>query len=313
MSGEGSKSSGEIGEKIASKLLDKIGWKLSMHNVSIRCNTSTHLNESNNQKKSHGEDQIFVYDDPFHDEVTEFVHVSVKNTKNPYPATQDAIKKKVKEDMDELHEIIECARYSEELSIIEDQVNPKKYKKHSGLLVFLSNHIDELETSLRPSLANMRLNNSSSTPIYLIDNARASFLLQVIDHLDKECSTTGKYEFYYPNLGTAVSVDTEPKGSYLPLGMIASDLVVAIVQKDKTKEMFLYSNDPFSDDSYKKLIGYGLSFSRGLIDTIKIGISNFNPTKDMEDATRIRLAFQDRNESVTPFSLRRSILDLVQE
>ena len=37
MAGEISKKSGDIGEKIAEKLLEKIGWKEQIHNISIAC------------------------------------------------------------------------------------------------------------------------------------------------------------------------------------------------------------------------------------------------------------------------------------
>ncbi len=59
--GETSKKSGEIGEKLASKLLEMIGWKPSIHNVSIDCNNPSHLQKNGNQRKTHGEDQIFLY------------------------------------------------------------------------------------------------------------------------------------------------------------------------------------------------------------------------------------------------------------
>lgn len=311
--GEGAKNSGEIGEKIASKLLDKLGWQLSMHNVSIPCNTPSHLNSSGNPRQTHGEDQIFAYDTPFHDETTEFVHVSVKNTSKQYPKTEKGLKTTTKRFMEELHEIIECAKFSEQLADIEDQVSPKKHRNHSGLLIFLSNDIDELDRSIRPDLSNLRLDNTSSTPIYLIDNARASFLLRVIDHLESIATHNDNCQFYYPKIGTAVSVDIERKGTYVPLEMIASDIVVAVIERDQGDEMYLYSDESFSDDSYQKLIGYSLSFSSSLVRKIKIGMTSFNPTQDSESAQKIRLGFKERSESIEPFSLKRSILDLAQE
>ena len=46
--GEKSKSSGEIGEKIANSLLELIGWKDSIQNISIDCTDSSHLNDAKN-------------------------------------------------------------------------------------------------------------------------------------------------------------------------------------------------------------------------------------------------------------------------
>lgn len=83
--GEPSKTSGDIGEKLATALLDMIGWKLSIHNISIDCNTPSHLQNNGKPRKTHGEDQIFLYNSPFHDDHTEIVHVSVKNNAKKYP------------------------------------------------------------------------------------------------------------------------------------------------------------------------------------------------------------------------------------
>lgn len=311
--GEGAKNSGEAGEKIASSLLDKIGWTLSMHNISIPCNNPTHLNDNKKQRKTHGEDQIFVYNTPFHDDVTEIVHVSVKNTNNKYPAGEQGLKTKTKKFIEELHEIIECAKYSEQLAAIEENANTKKHKNHVGLLIFLSSDSEDLERNIRPNLSRIRLENSSSTPIYLIDNARASFLLKVVDHLQSVTAENEKYEFYYPNIGTAVSVEAERRGPYLPLGLIASDIVVAIVDRGEWDELYLYSDESYDSDSYQKLIGYSLGCSNSLVRKIHIGMAKFNPTKDMDNAKKVRLAFQDRREEIKPFSIKRSILDLAQE
>ena len=52
--GEASKTSGELGEKLAEKLLEIIGWLGSLHNVNIPCNNEAHIGSSGNQRKSHG-------------------------------------------------------------------------------------------------------------------------------------------------------------------------------------------------------------------------------------------------------------------
>lgn len=84
--GEKSKKSGEIGEKIASELLLLIGWKNSLHNINIDCNSPKHENESGKQRSTHGEDQVFIYHNPFHDDRTDIVHVSVKILSEPLRA-----------------------------------------------------------------------------------------------------------------------------------------------------------------------------------------------------------------------------------
>ena len=309
--GEGSKKSGEIGEKITSTLLDIIGWKRTMHNVSIDCNTPTHLNDSGNQRSTHGEDQIFLYHSPFHDDRTDFVHVSVKNTINKYP-TGNSLKTKFKADLKELHETINCAKYSPNINSISSSFSAKKYRFHSGLLVFLQNDHDGIEKDITEDLVNTRLEFVSDDPIYFIDNAKASFLLKLVDDLKKR-SVEGSYEFFYPRIGTAISVDAKRTGSYIPLELIASDIVSAVVRNGEGQEMILYANESYDADTYRKLIAYGLSFATGLVHTIRIGFPDYNAAKDESEAKEVRMTFHERTEVVTPFCFNRSILDLLQE
>lgn len=311
MGGEGAKKSGEIGEEIASTLLEKIGWKRSIHNISIDCNTPAHLTDSGNQRSTHGEDQIFLYHSPFHDDRTDFVHVSVKNTINKYP-TGNTLKTKFKADLKELHETIECAKYSPKLQSISSFFGAKKYRCHSGLLIFLQNDHEGIEKNIKEELANTRLEITSDEPVYFIDNARASFLLKIVDDLIKR-SMGGGFEFFYPRIGTAASVDIKRTGSFLPLELIASDIVPAIVRNGKNQEIILYANETYDPEVYKKLIAYALNFATGLVTIIKIGMPDYNPAKDENEANEVRMVFHERSEIITPFCFNRSILDLLQE
>lgn len=309
--GESSKKSGEVGETITKKLLSIIGWKQSIHNVSIKCNTAKHLNDKGSPKRTHGEDQIFLYDSPFHDDITEFIHISVKNTINKYPGS-DGLKTKFKEYSNELYEIIECAEYSPELSEISNTFVSKKHRNHVGLLVYLQNDIDGIERNIRPDLANIRLEKESDIPIYLIDNARASFLLKIADYL-KSNSVGGSYEFFYPQIGTSVSVESPRTGNYLPVELIASDVVPALITKNGVIEMIVFANESFDSNVYKQLIEYSLHFATGLVSRIKIGMRDFNSAQDEEIVQKVRMSFKDREELITPFCFKRSILDLYQE
>jgi len=308
--GENSKRSGEIGEALASALLDRIGWKNLMQNVSINCNTPAHLNDAGNPRTTHGEDQIFLYSNPFHDDRTDIVHISNKNVLGTY-AKGNTLKSQFKAHLKELHQTIDCAKYSPELNQICTTFGAKKHKFHSGLLVWLHNDDEDIEHNIKPELSNTRLEIDSNDPVYVVDNARATFLLRVVDDL-KVRAAEGNYEFFYPRIGTAVSVDESRTGKVLPLELIAADIIPALVKKGIVHELVLYANQPFEEISYQKLIAYGLNFGSGLVSSIHIGMTNYNAALDQNTATRLRMAFHDRPETVTPFSFNRSILDLLQ-
>lgn len=310
MAGEKSKSSGEIGEKIAAGLLNRIGWGKSLKNVPIKCNTPTHKNDNGNQRTSHGEDQIFLYNNPFHDLRTDVVHVSVKNKIGSYPASEAALKREFKGHLAELHEVIECARYSEEISQAASSFKARQKIFHSGLLIWVHNDAEDIERDIKPILSKIRLEQESDVPIYLIDSGRAGFIMKVIDDIERHKM---KWAFFFPVIGTVTTVDEARTGAFLPLEMIASDVLPVVMYEGDKTEMIIYANQAFSTDAYKKLIAYGLRFCTSLVTTIKIGMPDYNPATDKAVADMARLAFSDRNEAIEPFSFNRSILALLNE
>jgi len=310
MAGEKSKSSGEIGESIAAGLLDRIGWRKSLKNVPIKCNTLTHRNEKGNQRTSHGEDQIFLYNNPFHDARTDVVHVSVKNKIGSYPASESALKREFKEHLAELHEVIECARYSEEVSQATKSFKARKKLSHSGLLIWVHNDAEDIERDIKPILSKIRLEQESDVPVYLIDSGRAGFVMKVMDDIERRQKD---WAFFFPVIGTVTTVDEARTGTFLPLEIIASDVLPIVMYEGEKTEMIIYANQTFSTDAYTKLIAYGLRFCTGLVATIRIGMPDYNPATDKAAADLARLAFSDRNETIEPFSFNRSILALLNE
>lgn len=311
MAGEKSKKSGEIGEKLASALLERIGWKNLIHNIAISCNTPTHVNDEGNSRRSHGEDQIYLYNNPFHDDRTDFVHVSNKNIIGSYPK-EVTLRTQFKAHIKELGQTIECAKYNETLREIAKNFRAKKNRYHAGLLIWLHNDHEEIEKSILSDLAPSRIELNTDAPFYVIDNGRATFLLKVVDDLRRR-SLGGDYQFFYPRIGTSITVDQMRTGKELPLELLAADVIPAVLMVGGTKELIVYANESFDSTSYKNLMAYGLSFTTGLINTIKIGMPNYNPARDEEIAAQARLAFQSRPEEISPFSFNRSILDLLQE
>jgi hypothetical protein len=310
MAGEKSKSSGENGEKIASGILDRIGWRQGLRNIPIKCNTASHKNDSGNQRTSHGEDQIFIYNNPFHDTRTDVVHVSVKNRLGAYPSSEASLKREFKEHLAELHEIIECARYSEEISQLISTFKARRHISHAGLLVWVHNDNGDIDRDIKPSLSNIRLEQDSDVAVYLIDSGRAGFLWKVVDDIRQR---NRPWKFFYPMIGTVTTVDEARTGAFLPMELIASDVLPVVIYDGDKTEMILYANQAFSVDGYKKLIAYGLRFCSSLVTTIRIGMPDYNPATDRGQADLARMAFADRNENIEPFSFNRSILTLLNK
>ncbi|EBU9960625.1 hypothetical protein DM720_15055 [Salmonella enterica subsp. enterica serovar Onireke] len=308
--GEPSKRSGEIGEKLTEQILSNIGWIMSLHNVPIRCNTPEHISKSGKQRTTHGEDQIYIYHSPFHDETTNIVHVSVKNNLAKYPA-EGTLKSKFKEHIKELQQTIDCAKYSPELRALNKANRSRKNKINTGLLIWLHNDESNIECDIISTLATTRIDQTVKYPVYVIDNARASFLLKIIDDV-KRRYVDKKINFFYPRIGSSILVEENRVGNSLPLELIASEIIPFTIDTETGISLVFYANQNFSNDSYKKLISYALQFSNGLVREIKIGMPDYNPTKHEQEAQIARMCFSNRDENISPFSFNRSILSLLE-
>jgi hypothetical protein len=308
MSGENSKRSGEIGEALASSLLTMMGWKPLMRNVSIDCNNSSHVNDAGNPKRSHGEDQVFLYHSPFHDESTCIVHVSDKNVAK-YPAAT-TLKTKFRAHLKELHETIDCSKYNPKIREICTSFECRKTRAHAGLLVWLHNDDQDIEKDIKGEISSIRLDQENTDLVYLIDNDRASFLLKMANNLRKRSED---FYFYYPRIGTAVTQEEARYGKYLPLELVVADIIPAFVQKGDAREFILYAKEVYSADVYKRLIAYSLAFSGGLVQNIYVGMLDYNPSQDKEETDRVRMAFHERQECISPFSFNTSIMSLIEE
>lgn len=307
MGGEKSKKSGEIGEAIAKDLITLLGWKLTLGNVSIKCNNPLHVNKKGNQKESHGEDRVYIYHNPFHDGSSEIVHISVKHTLDPYPSDA-TLKTKLKEYLDELQETIDCAKYSPELKQATLAHGTRKNKNHSGLLLWLCSADSDKDKDIKPSLANVRLDYNIQYPVYLIDNARALFISNIIKNAQEHFKSEA-IEFFYPPIGTTITAAEPRSGTFLPLELISSDIVPVLHKNNEQVELTFYANQAFTIDSYTKLISYALQFSSGLVAHIRIGMPNYNPSYHENDAETARMKFADRLEKITPFCFNETILN----
>lgn len=223
---------------------------------------------------------------------------------------QQPLVKSLKEHIEELKELIQCAKYNPEINSFLNAFGAKVNVKHIGVLVWLHNDIDSLDRNILPTIAKSRLNLDGDTPYYVIDSGRASFLLKVINDLSNK--SNGNYQFYYPKIGTSILVDLDRKGKFLPIELISSDIITAIVDIDGKNKFYLYSREEFNELTCKNMIAYALNFSAGLVNEIYIGFPDYNPTQDGNIVTQVNLSFSGRSERIQVFSYNESILNLFQ-
>ncbi|WP_277373497.1 hypothetical protein [Pseudomonas sp. AA-38] len=304
--GESSKTSGENGEKITEELLKLIGWSNLIKGLSVPCNNKTHAREN-----THGNDFVFIYNNPLHDNRTDVIYVSSKNAKNGYPKGEKGVKTEFKKHLSELDEIVSCSKISPEISHKLKTFQGRSQKKHIGLLVWLHGDRGSLDRDIKPYLNNIQLDLSSNYPLYLIDMSRASFIKEAISHF-RGIKQGKEYHFYYPKLGNVIASADERYGELLPIELIASDLIPIRFMLGEKPSLCLYAKQSFSEDTLKKLCSLAFDFADGWVEDIFIGLESYHPADDLQEKDSVLMAYQERKANIKVFCYKESILDLLE-
>ncbi|MBK1889319.1 hypothetical protein Undi14_04685 [Undibacterium sp. 14-3-2] len=309
MSGEDSKRSGEIGETLAKAFLDLIGWGQSLQSVSINCNDLNHKTASDNQKRSHGDDLVFIYNNPFYDSRTDVVHISVKNNLNGYAEKESDLKSNFKNHLEEVNEIISCAQYDSSLLNLLSKYKSRKHKEHSGLLIWTSSEKKTADKDILSIIKNVKLQEEKcNKSVYLVDGARYKFILTAITHIKAE-SGIKHFDFFYPETGGLVNRLDERHGDILPLELIVSDIIPVKAQALDKEILYLYVNQAFEQDCYRRVLSLALGFAGAWPHEIRIGFPDYNAAHHANDVIASELPFVDRKKKFVPFCFNLSNLN----
>jgi len=301
MSGEDSKRSGEIGERLAKAFLELIGWESSLQSVPIHCNNTDHKTASDNQRRSHGDDLVFIYNNPFYDSRTDVVHISVKNNLNGYAEKESELKNDFKHHLEETNEIISCAQYDSTLSNLLSNHKSRKHKEHSGLLIWTSSETSSASKDVLSIVKNVRsLDEKCSKNVYVVDGARIHFILTAITHIKAEASID-QFDFFYPETGGLVNRLDERHGSVLPLELVVSDVIPIKARSSEKETLYLYVNQQFEQDCYRRALSLALGFAGAWPHEIRIGFPDYNAAHHANDVVASELPFVGRKKKFVPF------------
>jgi hypothetical protein len=308
MSGEKSKSSGEYGEKLGFSFLELIGWSSSLKSVSIKCNDISHRTAKDSQKGSHGDDRVYIYNNPLYDNRTDVVHISIKNNLDGYAERDSELRAQFKGHLEEANEIIACAQYDSALLELLSGFQARRHKEHSGLLIWTSTDLQSMDRDVLSVINNVRLDESCSKNVYFVDGARIDFFKKIIDHA--KSASNGRYEFLYPETGNLVNRLDERHGKILPLEMIIADVIpMKVVLEGGGETLFVYANQAFDRDAYRRLISLALGIAGAWPREVRIGFPDFNLAQHLNEARSAELPFAAREKKFVPFCFVPSNLD----
>lgn len=277
MSGENSKSSGELGENYVDDFLKLIGWNNTQSNESITCCESKkhNTNNSNNGRKTHGIDVLYSYESPMDSNTLTHAVISVKHTDNKYPTSPNS---KFKEYITELAYTIEC--FKESKLINQNRENTTRNSEEIiGILIWLSS-AEERQISLIDKLSNPVLKDDLLYErIQIIDNDRIEFITKSINVI-KEKFNQYKYSFYYIETPNNLADSNKTfNGNILPIEMLNSDIQVFKLEKEKEIILAIVIKDEFNKDSLKRILGLAHRISNHLTSNVKIFFPSFEHVK----------------------------------
>jgi len=266
MSGEDSKNSGELGEKIVASFLKLIGWATSQSGLSLICTEPKKHNKTENGNASHGIDELYSYESPM--DANSLVHavISVKHTKNRYPLYPNA---PFKNHVADLANTVECFKES---ALITD--NREGFEATSeqviGILFWLSSE-DDRDFSIISKIKNPVLKDDLSFErIQVMDNDRVEFISKSIDFI-KGRFIDYSFSFYYIDTPNNLS-DTAKKydGDVLPIEMLSSDIQLFKLEKGNEIILAIFVKDKFHTDGLKRMLGLAHRISNNLTSNVQI-------------------------------------------
>ena len=310
MSGENSKKSGEYGEALAEAFLSAIGWRQDLKALSIPCTNGSHTGSGGNLRQTHGDDRLFIYNNPFYESRTDIVHVSVKNNLKGYPEKDSDIRSELKSYLVEANEIIACAQYDDDIYELVAAFPGRKRKEHVGLLVWTSSHNDSFDRDLLSTTASLRgLPDACNRNIFLVDGARIDFIRTAIAHASGQEKAT--YRFYFPETGLVDKAD-ERHGKFLPLELVVADILPVKLTSDDGERLHLYVKQPFDKLAYTRAIAVALSLTGGWGRAIRVGFPDYNPAQHEKDAAGAKLPFANRELEISIFCYVQSNLNALE-
>lgn len=274
--GEWSKKIGEYGENIVEKFLSVIGWNNPAKGIEISCakQNEEHKNKDGKPVRTHGIDFLYSYMSPLVDGQLNNIIISSKFKTEKYPSSPTKV---FKEFFEDLVNTIDCFDASE----LKNQVL-EVHKQFSsindvGVLFWLNNQKDSND-DLISVIANANIDMCMGKTIYIMDNKRVAFILDLINYL--KALNKYDYSFFYPSTGQNVNPITRTdNGTVLPVEYINSSIIpIRLENKNNHNEVsfFLGSIDGFDQDGFMRLMGLAKDMSKHLTGEVIIGFPDYN-------------------------------------
>ena len=164
-----------------------------------------------------------------------------------------------------------------------------------GVLFWL-NGDDNSNDDLISSVSSTRFDVLRNATVYIVDNKRIGFILEVMRYT-KTLSSTFRYSFYYPSTGQNINPQNRANtGPILPVEYLnASVIPIKLENINNSKEtcLFLVTIDDFEKDTFMRLMGLAKDLCTNLVGQVIIGFPDYNELEHKIIVSTSKQGFQD--------------------
>lgn len=248
--GEKSKTIGEIGESYAKGFFELIGWEQSISGETLGCNHGEeHKSKTAKRAKStHGIDRFFNYISPLDNYQLNNILISVKNSNDVYPNNPAS---KFKEYLTDLEQVLSCYKRSELKQ--EHQKTHQGYQRHTdiGLLVWFSG--DEVDFDIISKLENIQLTDFSFDTFYVIDNARVTYVFEVLTFLHQKYGKEN-ITYHYDKTNFNFENSDIQHGTIMPIEYLTAPNIPFKIISNSREKLCISSIDSFDEEEFALLL-----------------------------------------------------------
>lgn len=288
MAGERSKTIGEIGESIAENFFSKIGWGMPQKGVYFPClHPKLHVLPSSkgDEKTQHGIDFQINYKSSLESETMNNLLVSVKHSKDTmYP--QSATKIFIGYISDLVHSM-QCFQRSSHRQDLIKSANQCKKVNDIPVLFYISSKNDKNYNFIEKIATSNFMNKYEVKELYVVDNKKVTFILDVLSYLDNNYKDYEWY-FFHPQTGMSYSdPDIIQHSKIMQVEFLTNNFIPFILKKklgsNETNKFLVVSSENFSDEVLAKHITYARKNTSDTVRDIEISTNDYYP--DDHDST----------------------------
>jgi hypothetical protein len=303
MSGENSKSSGEVGEKIVEKFFTRVGWNNSNANISFPCLfPEKHKNKkSQGNRTKHGIDAQFSYMSGLESNTLINVLASVKHTTGLYQKTLTTVPQGHIKDILDASKCYEFSPLNQEAKSLFQSETVKNYRIVPVLFYLASGDADDADFVSSIS-ATRFFNDYEVEEFYLVDNKKMTFILDAIKYVKGEYPDYD-VNFHYPSTSlNLMSVTQYTYGKTMPVENLASPFINFVFKKgergDEVHKFVTVVQEPFAGDSLTQYLYAAKTHCASLASSYTIAFPDYYSAEHKSDVNKSIVQLSMPSESI---------------